>query len=135
MAAFKKDAAYDLVLSDANAKQKGYSGITLDLAEETRLRVKFKANVAATVDGKAGTLIEEGGKYVLDITGLRCIDLDQFFEVQFKGTDGSTITMKLCALSWSNAAIDALGSDANNQTVKVAKAVALYSAAAENYFK
>ncbi|MBQ9890852.1 MAG: hypothetical protein IJM39_05520, partial [Firmicutes bacterium] len=66
---------------------------------------------------------------------LRCIDLDQFFKVKFKATDGSEITLDMCALSWSNAAYDALGSNPDNQTLKVAKAVALYSAAAENYFK
>ncbi|MBQ9890851.1 MAG: carboxylesterase family protein [Firmicutes bacterium] len=135
MAAFKKDAAYDLVVSDAAYKQKGYSGMSLDLAADTRLRVKFNAEVEVTVDGKAGTLVKEGDKYVLDITGLRCIDLDQFFKVIFKATDGSEITMDMCALSWSNAAYDALGSNPDNQTLKLAKAVALYSAAAENYFK
>ncbi|MBQ9891355.1 MAG: hypothetical protein IJM39_08080 [Firmicutes bacterium] len=135
MAAFSKNALFDQYISDANAKKKGYSGMTLDLAADTRLRVKFTANVAVTVDGKPATLIKEGDKYVLDITGLRCIDLDQFFEVSFKATDGSTINMRMCALSWSNAACDALGSDPNHQTLKLAKAVALYSVAAENYFK
>ena len=53
----------------------------------------------------------------------------------FKGTDGSDITMDMCALSWCNAIMDKYGSDANNQTVKLAKAIAIYSAAAENYFK
>ena len=33
------------------------------------------------------------------------------------------------------AIMDKYGSDANNQTVKLAKAIAIYSAAAENYFK
>ena len=135
MASFTKNAAYNQYISDANAKKKGYSGMTLDLAADTRLRVKFTANVAVTVDGNARTLVKEGDKYVLDITGLRCIDLDQFFTVVFKGTDGSNITMRMCALSWSNAAYDALKASPNHQTLRLAKAVALYSAAAENYFK
>ncbi|MBQ9891356.1 MAG: hypothetical protein IJM39_08085 [Firmicutes bacterium] len=135
MAAFKKNAAYDQYISDANAKKKGYSGMTLDLAADTRLRVKFTDNVAVTVDDKAGTLIKEGDKYVLDITGLRCIDLDQFFKVGFKGTDGSEITMDMCALSWCNAAMDKLASEPKNQTLRLAKAVNIYSEAAEYYFK
>ncbi|MBQ9891353.1 MAG: InlB B-repeat-containing protein [Firmicutes bacterium] len=135
MAAFSKNALFDQYISDANAKKKGYSGMTLDLAADTRLRVKFTANVAVSVDGEPATLVKEGDKYVLDITGLRCIDLDQFFEIKFKATDGSEITMNMCALSWSNAAYDALGSNPNHQTLKLAKAVCLYSQAAENYFK
>ena len=135
MTSFTKNAVYDLYVSDAKAKDKGYSGITLDLAADTRLRVKFNANVAVSVDGSTKTLVKEGDKYVLDITGLKCIDLDQMFTVVFKGTDGSNINMRMCALSWSNAAYDALKSNPNHQTLKLAKAVALYSAAAENYFK
>ena len=132
MAAVTKNSAYDMYMSDSNAKDKGYSGITLDLAADTRLRVKFKENVPVRLNGKSASLAYESssGKYVLDITGLRCMDLDEQFTVAFTGTDGSEITLGMCALSWSNLVMDAKA----EEFVPLAKAVYLYSRAAENYF-
>ena len=131
MAALKKDPAFDLVISDANAKQKGYSGMTLDLAEQTKLRIKFNSNVAVKLGGKPATLKQEGSKYVLDITGLKCYDLEDPYEIEFTGIDGSTITLKACALSWSNLVFDANSAE----FLPLAKAVYLYSQASVNYFR
>ena len=133
MSSFKVDTANNNVES-TNARKYGFSGSALDLAADTTLRVKFNGNYAVKLDGKTASTILDSGKYVLDITGLRCIDLDQKFKVTFTG-DGGSGTLTLSALGWCNAIIDKFGLDDTNQSSRLARAVCLYSQAAENYFK
>ncbi|MBQ9891351.1 MAG: S8 family serine peptidase [Firmicutes bacterium] len=135
MSALEPDPQYDLKGNVEEARKYGYRSMSLDLAESTSIRLRFEEMLDVSVDGKPAVLMPVEGRYMAVIGNLRSIDLTTMHSVSFTGTDGTERELVMCALSWCNTVFDSFGTDDNVQTVRLAKAVYLYSQAAENYFK
>ena len=130
MSAFVPDPANDYILSDPSAKPKWYRSMSLNIAADTTLKLNFMGDYPLTLNGTSTKLVKNGSMYLLDITGLRCVDLDRMIVVRFQPQTGTWVELKVSALSWCNAIIAA----DLKVAVPLAKAICLYNEAAHAAF-
>lgn len=136
----------DKALGDADASAYAYvkagseDGIALDQATlwldtNTNIRIYFKLTgnktidqYTFTIDGKEVTPVQKGNQYYIESESVGAHNLDKMFTFAVGG-----LSVKFCALSWANMALN--NPNADEARVNVAKALCAYSAAAEAYIQ
>ena len=134
MAAVSPDSAYDIVMDPEDPNDKTiYRGLQLNLEGETSVYVNFNREVtSATVDGKNAAITEKNGIYTVKIANIPSGYLSRMYTVVVN-IGGTEYTYRVCALSYCNNVLRAQG--APEALKNVCRAIYLYSAAADSYFK
>ena len=115
-----------------------FSNMTLVLEAETTMKLFFKLNEGEigdytfTVDGKAATATETSSGYVIEVKNIAAKNLDKFYKVVVRDSQGVCLTVKCTALNYSYLVLTA--ENQSEDLTNLVKAIYLYNKAANTYF-
>jgi len=113
--------------------------ISFNFEEASEVNLKFRpASGAMTddyefaVDGNRADSVQSGGNYIVTIKGITAPQLGTYHIVTAKDSDGNTLTVRVCGLSYAHSILKSASSSSDAKDV--VRAMFLYYQAAKEHF-